>query len=149
MNFGTSENCRFFPCYFNRLRKASSEVNGGVGAASPPPGPPSPAANPSSFSVSSTVYEQQDTAPPNRRTSVSSRPMSMIQTYQPPIMEVGQDTLPELQRIHGATVLGPTAPLRHLRRLDPPAQLLHPRTVGRDRHFQTRPSDQSDGLVWK
>ncbi|KAF2196376.1 hypothetical protein GQ43DRAFT_436066 [Delitschia confertaspora ATCC 74209] len=29
----------------------------------------------------------------------SSRPMSMIQTYQPPIMEVGQDTLPELQRI--------------------------------------------------
>lgn len=25
--------------------------------------------------------------------------MSMIQTYQPPIMEVGHDTLPELQRI--------------------------------------------------
>ena len=25
--------------------------------------------------------------------------MSMIQTYQPPVMEVGQDTLPELQRI--------------------------------------------------
>jgi hypothetical protein len=32
-------------------------------------------------------------------TGRSSRPMSMIQTYQPPIMEVGQDTLPELQRI--------------------------------------------------
>ncbi|KAF2118323.1 hypothetical protein BDV96DRAFT_597168 [Lophiotrema nucula] len=29
----------------------------------------------------------------------SSRPMSMIQTYQPPVMEVSQDTLPELQRI--------------------------------------------------
>jgi hypothetical protein len=25
--------------------------------------------------------------------------MSMIQTYQPPVMEVGRDTLPELQRI--------------------------------------------------
>jgi CCR4-NOT transcriptional complex subunit CAF120 len=25
--------------------------------------------------------------------------MSMIQTYQPPVMEVGADTLPELQRI--------------------------------------------------
>ena len=32
-------------------------------------------------------------------TGRSSCPMSMIQTYQPPIMEVGQDTLPELQRI--------------------------------------------------
>ncbi|KAF3001293.1 hypothetical protein E8E13_004706 [Curvularia kusanoi] len=32
-------------------------------------------------------------------TGRSSRPMSMIQTYQPPIMQVGQDTLPELQRI--------------------------------------------------
>jgi CCR4-NOT transcriptional complex subunit CAF120 len=29
----------------------------------------------------------------------SSRPMSMIQTYQPPVMQVGADTLPELQRI--------------------------------------------------
>jgi CCR4-NOT transcriptional complex subunit CAF120 len=25
--------------------------------------------------------------------------MSMIQTYQPPVMEVSEDTLPELQRI--------------------------------------------------
>jgi hypothetical protein len=29
----------------------------------------------------------------------SSRPISMIQTYQPPVMEVDSDTLPELQRI--------------------------------------------------
>ncbi|KAJ9648497.1 hypothetical protein H2199_001352 [Coniosporium tulheliwenetii] len=29
----------------------------------------------------------------------SSRPVSMIQTYQPPLMEVAQDTLPELQPI--------------------------------------------------
>ncbi|KAH6638163.1 hypothetical protein C7974DRAFT_411607 [Boeremia exigua] len=32
-------------------------------------------------------------------TGRSSRPMSMIQTYQPPVMEVSHDTLPELQRI--------------------------------------------------
>ncbi|KAI9730615.1 MAG: hypothetical protein M1818_008097 [Claussenomyces sp. TS43310] len=30
---------------------------------------------------------------------VTSRPMSMISTYQPPLMEVNQDTLPELQPI--------------------------------------------------
>jgi CCR4-NOT transcriptional complex subunit CAF120 len=29
----------------------------------------------------------------------SSRPMSMVQTYQPPLMELNQDTLPELQPI--------------------------------------------------
>ncbi|KAF1989592.1 hypothetical protein K402DRAFT_401707 [Aulographum hederae CBS 113979] len=29
----------------------------------------------------------------------SSRPVSMVQTYQPPLMEVAQDTLPELQPI--------------------------------------------------
>lgn len=28
-----------------------------------------------------------------------SRPMSMVQTYQPPLMDVNQDTLPELQPI--------------------------------------------------
>lgn len=30
---------------------------------------------------------------------VTSRPMSMVSTYQPPLMEVNQDTLPELQPI--------------------------------------------------
>ncbi len=30
---------------------------------------------------------------------VSSRPLSMVQTYQPPLMELTQDTLPELQPI--------------------------------------------------
>ncbi|KAK8225910.1 hypothetical protein IWZ00DRAFT_117729 [Phyllosticta capitalensis] len=29
----------------------------------------------------------------------SSRPISMVQTHQPPVMDVAQDTLPELQRI--------------------------------------------------
>ena len=28
-----------------------------------------------------------------------SRPMSMVQTYHPPLMEVASDTLPELQPI--------------------------------------------------
>jgi CCR4-NOT transcriptional complex subunit CAF120 len=29
----------------------------------------------------------------------SARPMSMVQTYQPPLMDVNEDTLPELQPI--------------------------------------------------
>jgi len=33
------------------------------------------------------------------RDRVPSRPMSMVQTYQPPLMDVSQDTLPELQPI--------------------------------------------------
>ncbi|KUJ22597.1 uncharacterized protein LY89DRAFT_728720 [Mollisia scopiformis] len=34
-----------------------------------------------------------------QRERASSRPMSMVQTYQPPLMDVSQDTLPELQPI--------------------------------------------------
>ncbi|KAF2464093.1 uncharacterized protein BDR25DRAFT_99435 [Lindgomyces ingoldianus] len=74
------------------------------------PVPPSPTAkqppattNPSASSTS--VLENYDrsspgpAAQPRSDSRPSSRPMSMIQTYQPPVMEVGQDTLPELQRI--------------------------------------------------
>ena len=32
-------------------------------------------------------------------TTSSSRPMSMVQTYQPPVMEIGQDVVPELQPV--------------------------------------------------
>ena len=34
-----------------------------------------------------------------QRERAPSRPMSMVQTYQPPLMDVAQDTLPELQPI--------------------------------------------------
>jgi hypothetical protein len=34
-----------------------------------------------------------------QRERAPSRPMSMVQTYQPPLMDVSQDTLPELQPI--------------------------------------------------
>ncbi|KAH8591336.1 hypothetical protein B0O99DRAFT_519609 [Bisporella sp. PMI_857] len=34
-----------------------------------------------------------------QRQRASSRPMSMVQTYQPPLMDVAKDTLPELQPI--------------------------------------------------
>lgn len=33
------------------------------------------------------------------RAQSTSRPMSMVQTYQPPLMDVNEDTLPELQPI--------------------------------------------------
>ncbi|KAH3948148.1 hypothetical protein HBI56_124600 [Parastagonospora nodorum] len=72
------------------------------------PGPSSPALP--SFALSATAldtYNNNGRASPSpnhqRQFSTdsrpSSRPMSMIQTYQPPVMEVGADTLPELQRI--------------------------------------------------
>lgn len=37
--------------------------------------------------------------PRTQRDRAPSRPMSMVQTYQPPLMDVSQDTLPELQPI--------------------------------------------------
>lgn len=37
--------------------------------------------------------------PRGQRERALSRPMSMVQTYQPPLMDVNQDTLPELQPI--------------------------------------------------
>ena len=40
-----------------------------------------------------------DDSPRPGRERSSSRPMSMIQTYQPPLMDVARDTLPELQPI--------------------------------------------------
>ncbi|KAF2001215.1 hypothetical protein P154DRAFT_174608 [Amniculicola lignicola CBS 123094] len=69
------------------------------------PIPPSPSAkqatalaNPAS-SGSLDNFEYSPGARPGQDSRPSSRPMSMIQTYQPPVMEVSQDTLPELQRI--------------------------------------------------
>ncbi|CAZ84513.1 unnamed protein product [Tuber melanosporum] len=37
--------------------------------------------------------------PPSRSSRPSSRPMSIVQPYQPPLLEVEQDTLPELQPV--------------------------------------------------
>lgn len=35
----------------------------------------------------------------NRNRSNSGRPLSLVQTFQPPVMDVGDDTIPELQPI--------------------------------------------------
>ncbi|KAL8725002.1 MAG: hypothetical protein Q9181_006576 [Wetmoreana brouardii] len=44
-----------------------------------------------------------DSPTPRQRTRAattsSSRPMSMVQTYQPPLMEIGHDVIPELQPV--------------------------------------------------
>ncbi|KAH0552941.1 hypothetical protein GP486_006861 [Trichoglossum hirsutum] len=42
---------------------------------------------------------QGSPSPRARHERAPSRPMSMLQTYQPPLMDVAQDTLPELQPI--------------------------------------------------
>lgn len=56
----------------------------------------------SANSVSPQHVAAPATDSPPRRTrerSSSIRPMSMVQTYQPPVMEIAQDTIPELQPI--------------------------------------------------
>lgn len=58
-----------------------------------PSTPPGPAEHP--YNMSSGESPQ----PRGQRERVPSRPMSMVQTYQPPLMDVSQDTLPELQPI--------------------------------------------------
>jgi CCR4-NOT transcriptional complex subunit CAF120 len=81
--------------------------------ASPAPASPAPQ-SPSTMQPSSAAYAQSATAldtynseraspTPHQRnfseSRPSSRPISMIQTYQPPVMDIGADTLPELHRI--------------------------------------------------
>jgi CCR4-NOT transcriptional complex subunit CAF120 len=56
---------------------------------------PAAVTSPRSYNNSATG----DDSPRPGRERASSRPMSMIQTYQPPLMDVAQDTLPELQPI--------------------------------------------------
>lgn len=50
---------------------------------------------------SSPVADSPISSDTHRRTSSrsSSRPLSMVQAYQPPLMDVSQDTIPELQPI--------------------------------------------------
>ncbi|KAI9720044.1 MAG: hypothetical protein M1812_003171 [Candelaria pacifica] len=77
-----------------------------------PPRSPTSASSPSNvpatrqevYSSSSAQHfaspSRDSPTPPRPRTErPSSRPVSMVQTYQPPLMEVAQDTLPELQPI--------------------------------------------------
>ncbi|KAK3394598.1 hypothetical protein B0H63DRAFT_517710 [Podospora didyma] len=63
--------------------------------ASPTRGEPTDAARRASISNSSTP--SSPTASGRKRSN--SRPLSMVQTYQPPLMDVNEDTLPELQPI--------------------------------------------------
>lgn len=65
---------------------------------SPTPASPS-AKQPHSFASPTDYNSPGPVTRPRQDSQPSSRPMSMIQTYQPPVMEVSQDTLPELQRI--------------------------------------------------
>ena len=55
--------------------------------------PPGPAQYPYNTSTG------ESPQPRVQRERAPSRPMSMVQTYQPPLMDVSQDTLPELQPI--------------------------------------------------
>ncbi|KAG0650816.1 ccr4-associated factor, partial [Hyphodiscus hymeniophilus] len=58
-----------------------------------PATPPNQSQHPSSMDAG------ESPQPRVQRERAVSRPMSMVQTYQPPLMDVSQDTLPELQPI--------------------------------------------------
>ncbi|OIW35482.1 hypothetical protein CONLIGDRAFT_608793 [Coniochaeta ligniaria NRRL 30616] len=59
--------------------------------------PPSPAR--AEFPQSHPTAEESPTASPTGRPRSTSRPLSMVQTYQPTLMDVNEDTIPELQPI--------------------------------------------------
>ncbi|PQE27114.1 PH domain-containing protein [Rutstroemia sp. NJR-2017a WRK4] len=64
------------------------------------PKAPFAAANFSGSSIQQYPPSEPRESPQHRtRERAPSRPMSMVQTYQPPLMDVNQDTLPELQPI--------------------------------------------------
>ena len=91
------------------LQKNPPSAGHSPGPASPAPPSPSTKQPVSSanFAQSATALDTYNSERPASRATqrersdsrASVRPMSMIQTYQPPVMEVSQDTLPELQRI--------------------------------------------------
>lgn len=58
-----------------------------------PSTPPGPSMHPNNMNAG------ESPQPRVQRERAPSRPMSMVQTYQPPLMDVSQDTLPELQPI--------------------------------------------------
>ncbi|EKD15604.1 uncharacterized protein L3040_009068 [Drepanopeziza brunnea f. sp. 'multigermtubi'] len=51
------------------------------------------------YSQYQSQYDGSSTQPGQRQRAMSNRPLSMIQTYHPSLMDVTQDTLPELQPI--------------------------------------------------
>ena len=92
----------------NTLQKNPPSAGTSPGPASPAPPSPSTKQPATNYAQSATALETfNNERPPSRAATqrersdsrASVRPMSMIQTYQPPVMEVSQDTLPELQRI--------------------------------------------------
>ena len=60
---------------------------------------PDPPSTSSSQQIIPSPARESGTPPRARLERPSSRPMSVVQTYQPPLLEVAQDTIPELQPI--------------------------------------------------
>ena len=88
-----------FMSAFGPPKSPQSTTFSGQAEKTAPPLQPQPEA-PSVPSIQHEALPAQDSPRPRTRTErSSSRPMSMVQTYQPPVMEVAQDTIPELQPI--------------------------------------------------
>ncbi|KAK4250468.1 hypothetical protein C7999DRAFT_38541 [Corynascus novoguineensis] len=73
-------------------RDLASDVPSASSAATTPPSESEHATTPTSL-------DNSPSSSPARRSKRSSRPLSMVQTYHPPVMAVNEQTLPELQPI--------------------------------------------------
>lgn len=80
-----------------RTRMRAQTVQNEAPRREPSPSPPSP----TSLTQTSNAQVMSTDTPVRQRERApsTSRPMSMLQTYQPPLMDVSQDTIPELQPI--------------------------------------------------
>ncbi|QUC17868.1 uncharacterized protein UV8b_02109 [Ustilaginoidea virens] len=111
----------------NRVLSFMSQFSGGIKTPSPPASPPNdlpgvnlktkqqlpldpfpnhdvdavrrPATPPSRPDYGSPLNGSPHNSPSQQRLRSSSRPLSMVQTYQPPVMDINEDTIPELQPI--------------------------------------------------
>ncbi|KAL2110106.1 hypothetical protein VUR80DRAFT_1624 [Thermomyces stellatus] len=57
------------------------------------------AAPPARSATASGLQDEPSVNDPQTRKRSSSRPLSVLQAYQPPLMDIGEDTIPELQPI--------------------------------------------------
>ncbi|KAL2154041.1 hypothetical protein VTH82DRAFT_2717 [Thermothelomyces myriococcoides] len=80
------------PASANTNRDLASDAPSASSAPTTPPSEGEHAATPTSVDPS-------PSSSPARRSRRSSRPLSMVQTYHPPVMAVNEQTLPELQPI--------------------------------------------------
>src|SRR3569833_1751246 len=78
---------------------AASAAAGPFPAASTPPAPSSPVRPDHAPESAHHMNDSPSRSPHGGHGASGSRPLSLVQAYQPPLMDVNEDTIPELQPI--------------------------------------------------